>query len=118
MVAHGAAAGLLFAGAVPVALVTLPSLPCRDSGEYLPEIRFSGAPCWVRMVLPPGTSPMVTLASAPPVFFTVTVCVPVAAQARVLAMLVGVTVIWPAARLKLASVTQFGATLTVFVLDV
>src|SRR5690349_25175277 len=105
---HGASAGP-GAGA---GLVPTPPAP-TDSLERVPATRLSGAPPWARIWNPPGCSPMLSVAGAEPVFLMVSVGVAVACQLSVLSMLSGVTVSWPALRLKFARVAKSGATLTV-----
>src|SRR5215471_4433466 len=101
MAVHGASDGLVLAGAVPVLGMIAPVFwLCSDSGEYLPLTRLIGAPPTPWSVKPPGCSPRLMVAGAPPVFFTVTVCVVCPCQATVLVMVPGVTVTRPALRVK------------------
>src|SRR5882757_7480476 len=87
-----------------------------DSGEYWPGTRFSGAPDWT--TAPPGVSPRVRVAGAVPVFCTVTAWVALLPQATVLSMDAGVSVNWPAVRLRSRAAVPSGGMVAVAVAEV
>src|SRR5215470_1460665 len=111
MAVHGASDGEASAGAFAAGEAPLAAgrNACRVTVVCT---RFSGAPPWRSGVTVPGCSPMVTVAGAPPVFFTVTVAVACPCQGTVLSMLAGVTLSWPAGSAKLALVAKLTATFT------
>src|SRR5882757_8241755 len=101
---------------VPESAPVIPLCAAMDSGEYLPGTRFSGAPDWTTTL--PGVSPRVRVAGSVPVLCTVTFWVALLPQSTVLSMDPGVTVNWPAVRLRSRAAVPSGGMVAVAVAEV